>query len=103
MRDTRHVSNPIRALRVEHLNIVHEDYEATVDHYQQLFGGLVVFDRLQPYATGGQYVNFPGLYEDNDAMVRGAFGQNLGRLTAIKNQYDPTNLFRLNHNIALGQ
>ena len=62
-----------------------------------------VFDRLQPYATGGQYVNFPGLYEDNDAMVRGAFGQNLGRLTAIKNRYDPTNLFRLNHNIALGQ
>jgi hypothetical protein len=62
-----------------------------------------VFDRLQPYATGGQYVNFPGLYEDNDAMVRGAFGQNRGRLTAIKKQYDPTNLFRLNHNIALGQ
>ena len=50
-----------------------------------------------------QYVNFPGLYEDNDAMVRGAFGQNLGRLTAIKKQYDPTNLFRLNHNIVLGQ
>jgi FAD/FMN-containing dehydrogenase len=65
--------------------------------------GREVFDRLQPYATGGQYVNFPGLYEDNDAMVRGAFGQNLGRLTAIKKQYDPTNLFRLNHNIALGQ
>ncbi|HLM17151.1 MAG TPA: hypothetical protein VK549_04975 [Acidimicrobiia bacterium] len=40
--------NPIRALRVEHLNIVHDDYEATVDHYQQLFGGVVVFDRLQP-------------------------------------------------------
>ena len=36
-------------------------------------------------------------------MVRGAFGQNLGRLMAIKKQYDPTNLFRLNHNIALGQ
>jgi hypothetical protein len=49
--------------------------------------GREVFDRLQPYATGGQYVNFPGHYEDNDAMVRGAFGQNLGRLTAIKKQY----------------
>ena len=48
MRDTRRVSSPIRALRVEHLNIVHEDYEATVDHYQELFGGVVVFDRLQP-------------------------------------------------------
>jgi FAD/FMN-containing dehydrogenase len=59
--------------------------------------------RVRVLGTNGQYVNFPGLYEDNDALVRGAFGQNLGRLTAIKNQYDPTNLFRLNHNIALGQ
>jgi hypothetical protein len=42
------VSNPIRALRLEHLNIVHEDYEATVEHYRHLFGGVVVFDRLQP-------------------------------------------------------
>jgi hypothetical protein len=46
--DTRRVSKPIRALRVEHLNIVHEDYDATVDHYRRLFGGVVVFDRLQP-------------------------------------------------------
>lgn len=48
MWDTRRVSNPIRSLRVEHLNIVHEDYKATVDHYRELFGGVVVFDRLQP-------------------------------------------------------
>src|SRR5204863_630297 len=46
--DTRRVSKPIRALRVEHLNVVHEDYEATVEHYRHLFGGVVVFDRLQP-------------------------------------------------------
>jgi hypothetical protein len=42
------VSNPIRAQRVEHLNIVHEDYEATVEHYQHVFGGVVVYDRFQP-------------------------------------------------------
>jgi hypothetical protein len=43
-----HVARPIRARRVEHLNIVHDDYDATVEHYQQVFGGIVVFDRLQP-------------------------------------------------------
>ena len=43
--NTRPVSDPIRALRVEHLNIVHEDYDATVEHYRRLFGGVVVFDR----------------------------------------------------------
>jgi hypothetical protein len=42
------VADAIRALRVEHLNLVLEDYDATVAHYEQLFGGVVVFDRLQP-------------------------------------------------------
>jgi hypothetical protein len=46
--NTRRVSDPIRALRVEHLNIVHENYEVTVEHYRRLFGGFVVFDRFQP-------------------------------------------------------
>ena len=36
-------------------------------------------------------------------MVRGTFGPNLDRLTTIKKQYDPTNLFRLGHNIPLEQ
>ena len=30
------------------MNVVHEDYDAVVTHYQRLFGGVVVFDRLQP-------------------------------------------------------
>lgn len=46
--NTRRVSDPIRALRVEHLNIVHENYEVTIEHYRRLFGGFVVFDRSQP-------------------------------------------------------
>ena len=54
---------------------------------------------MQPYSNGAQYVNFPGLYEDNDATVRCTFGSNLDRLATLKRRYDPTNLFRLNHNI----
>ena len=65
--------------------------------------GREAFDRLQPYSTGAQYVNFPGLYEDNDAMVRDTFGPNLDRLTTIKKRYDPNNLFRLNHNIIVNR
>ncbi len=42
------MAEPIRARRVEHLNVVHDDYDATVEHYAQLFGGVVVFDRQQP-------------------------------------------------------
>ena len=58
-----------------------------------------VFRRLEPYSTGAQYVNFPGLYEDADTMVQGTFGPNLERLAALKRRYDPDNVFRLNHNI----
>lgn len=54
---------------------------------------------LQPYSDGGQYVNFPGLGEDGEAIARAAYGGNYARLTAIKAKYDPTNLFRSNVNI----
>ena len=32
--------------------------------------------------------------------LRAAYGQKLGRLMALKTKYDPTNLFRMNQNIA---
>jgi hypothetical protein len=45
----------------------------------------------------GVYVNFLG---DEPARLRYAYpGATWDRLTAIKGRYDPTNLFRLNHNI----
>jgi len=57
------------------------------------------FARWSRFATGAEYVNVAGLYEDNEKMVRGTFGANFDRLVAVKQRYDPTNLFRLNHNI----
>ncbi|TWE19285.1 berberine-like enzyme [Kitasatospora atroaurantiaca] len=38
--------------------------------------------------------------QDDQDRVRTNYRQNYDRLTTIKRQYDPTNLFRLNHNIA---
>lgn len=46
----------------------------------------------------GAYVNFVG--DEGAARVREAYpGATWERLVAVKTQYDPTNLFRLNHNI----
>ena len=53
--------------------------------------------QLRPHAAGA-YVNFLG--EEGPARVRDAYGPSTyRRLAAIKAQYDPTNFFRLNHNV----
>ncbi|HEU5267962.1 MAG TPA: FAD-binding oxidoreductase [Jatrophihabitans sp.] len=54
------------------------------------------WDRLRPYSVG-QFATF--LSDEGRDGVRVAYGDRLARLTALKNTYDPTNLFRLNANI----
>jgi len=56
------------------------------------------WEAMQPSSTGGVYVNFLSDDEGGD-RVRAAYGDRYGRLVALKNQYDPTNLFRSNQNI----
>ena len=52
-------------------------------------------------ADGGIYLNFPGDGEGGESLVRAAYGDaNYERLAALKATYDPTNLFRMNLNIA---
>jgi hypothetical protein len=56
---------------------------------------------MQPYATDAVYVNYLGQEADEGAeRVKAAYGpEKYQRLVALKNKYDPTNLFRLNQNI----
>jgi FAD/FMN-containing dehydrogenase len=54
---------------------------------------------MQHYSSGGMYVNFAGFGEEGEKQVRSAYGANYERLVALKNKYDPTNLFRMNQNI----
>jgi len=57
-----------------------------------------LFDAAARYATGGVYVNFmPG--DEHARVPSGAYGPNFARLAALKTQYDPNNLFRLNQNV----
>ncbi|MCW3834718.1 FAD-binding oxidoreductase [Sphingomonas canadensis] len=54
---------------------------------------------LEPYMTGGVYVNYMG--GDETGGVDAAYGgeEYLNRLRALKGRYDPTNLFCYNFNI----
>ena len=40
--------------------------------------------------------------DDKPEKIRASFGANYERLVALKQQYDPTNLFRLNPNVKPG-
>jgi FAD/FMN-containing dehydrogenase len=55
-------------------------------------------DDLRQVSSGGVYLNFIG--DEGFDRIRAAYGeQKYARLAAIKAQYDPTNVFRGNHNI----
>jgi FAD/FMN-containing dehydrogenase len=75
---------------------VYERVDETPQHQawvDELAGAL-----LEGQDDHGAYVNFLG--EEGDRSLREAYpGPTWDRLRSIKRRYDPTNLFRLNHNV----
>ena len=53
---------------------------------------------LHPHSAGGAYVNFM-MDDEGQHRVEATYRENYKRLVALKNKYDPTNLFHLNQNI----
>jgi FAD/FMN-containing dehydrogenase len=58
-----------------------------------------LWSRLEPHLAGSAYVNHLA-EDDRPEKVRASFGENYGRLRRLKAVYDPTNMFRVNANIA---
>jgi FAD/FMN-containing dehydrogenase len=51
-------------------------------------------ESLQPFSGGAAYLNFPGLYEEGETLLRDSHGdENYERLLAIRGAYDPDGLF----------
>jgi FAD/FMN-containing dehydrogenase len=114
------VPAPLTHVAIEHLGgavgRVGEE-EAAVSHRSAQYNAIVVgmwsepaqdeeltgwvrrlWERLRPHAFGGVYVNY--LSNEGEERVRAAYGPGkYQRLVALKNEYDPTNLFRLNQNV----
>ncbi len=57
------------------------------------------WEAMQPFTRDAVYVNYMDIRDEAD-RIKAAYGaEKYERLVALKNKYDPTNLFRLNKNI----
>jgi FAD/FMN-containing dehydrogenase len=84
-RDARYVMN------------VHGRWSDAADDDRCVGWARAFFEASAPFALGSVYVNF--LTQDETDRVGAAYGPNFERLVAVKNRYDPHNLFRVNQNI----
>ncbi len=56
-------------------------------------------EAARAFSPGGSYLNFPGVGEVDQNALKEAYGENYGRLSQVKAQHDPGNMFRMNQNI----
>ena len=59
------------------------------------------WEAMRPFLGTGSYGNY--VTDEGEAIAREAYGQNYNRLVTLKNKYDATNFFRLNHNVRPSQ
>jgi FAD/FMN-containing dehydrogenase len=72
-------------------------WQDAADDERMIAGGRAFAETMRRFATGGAYLNFTPEAD----RVRDAYGgEKYERLVALKNTFDPANLFRLNQNIA---
>jgi FAD/FMN-containing dehydrogenase len=72
-------------------------WEAPADDERHLAWVNEVTDAMQPFTTGGVYLNFMA---DEDRVEAGYGEGKYQRLRELKRKYDPDNAFRFNQNIA---
>jgi FAD/FMN-containing dehydrogenase len=81
----------------KHTVLIGADWDEPGEAEANMAWARQAFKAFEPQ-TDGFYVNTMAA-DDSDRRVRGTYGDNYARLVALKNKYDPTNLFRLNANV----
>jgi FAD/FMN-containing dehydrogenase len=56
------------------------------------------WEAVHPYDLDGAYPNFM-MEDEGEARLKSSYGDNYRRLAALKQKFDPANLFKVNHNI----
>jgi hypothetical protein len=73
------------------------NWESSADSEKNIQWTRECWSAMKPFLIASSYGNY--VSDEGDAIAREAYGCNYDRLVALKNKYDPTNLFRMNHNI----
>jgi FAD/FMN-containing dehydrogenase len=60
-----------------------------------------LYDQMRPFVSGGAYVNYCDL-DLGDRYAKAYWGDNLPRLTKLKAQFDPKNIFKHAQSVPLG-
>jgi FAD/FMN-containing dehydrogenase len=55
------------------------------------------WEAVHPYTLGGAYINF--MMDEEVDRIKATYRDNYDRLLKVKQKYDPTNFFRVNHYI----
>jgi len=75
-------------------------WEDAADDEKNIGWSRAFWGDMKHYSDGRAYLNFAGLGEEGEELVRTSYGAaNYDRLVELKTQYDPSNLFQLNQNI----
>ncbi len=76
-------------------------WEARADDDANVAWTRDFWQRMKPHSDRGRiYLNFPGLGEEGEELIRHSYGANYERLAELKRKYDPRNVFRFNQNIS---
>ena len=76
---------------------VHSRWDEAVHDEACIAWARAFYKDSEPHALPGAYVNF--LTGDEQDLTGTAYGSNQLKLAEIKQQYDPENVFHINHNI----
>ena len=84
---------------VEYMLNVEANWQDPKDDEANVGWARQFIEDMRGHSDGGRYMNFPGFLEAHERTMRATFGAKYDRLVALKERYDPTNLFRLNQNV----
>jgi FAD/FMN-containing dehydrogenase len=86
-------------MRDEHFHFVAiASWDPAHDRGRHVEWAREFYTAMQPWTAKQVYVNILG--QDESDRIAEAYGANYGRLAQVKARYDPSNVFRVNQNIA---